>query len=135
MADSRSRNVGILWDEADIETGDRSRQVYVGSAPHVALFIRNGGSVTMTFQIEAAGVPVRHAGMNADVDPDDGWYPYLRMDATDEDFAPVVFEVAAGENRCFDLHDFTPGRLTITVDHAAGAADGPVLAFTEHFRD
>lgn len=132
MGRSWARNVGTLWDAADIDDGDRSGEVYVGSAPHVAIFVKNASAVNMTFGVEAAGIGTRGDTLNAAVAD---WYPYLRMNATDENFAPVEFAVAAGETRCFDLHDFTPGRLSLVVSHANGSAVGDVTAFTEHFPD
>lgn len=124
-----ARQVGILWDAENIETGDISEQVLTGRDPSVALFIKNGSGAAMTFAVECAGDKENGPGLNNTIAD---WYPYSRY-AADDSIDPVVIAVAAGAKVCLDFETFTPSRIRLVVTHAAGVASGPVTAFTEHY--
>lgn len=130
MSRGFARQVGTLWDAAQVDDGGASAEVNLGRDPSVAVFIKNGDDASMTFKVECAGIPEQSSGLNVEAAD---WYPYLERMA-DNSLAQVEVTVAAGATACLDFNTFTPSRLRLVASHAdAVNPAGPVTAFTEHF--
>lgn len=133
MSRGFARQVGILWDAANVDKDGASAQVYLGRDPSVAIFIKNGDdTLDVTFKVECAGDPSAAHGLNNDEDAVD-WFPYLERMA-DDSLAQVSITVGDGETACLDLNTFTPSRIRLVADHSdTQNPAGPITAFTEHY--
>lgn len=106
-----------------------SKWAYVGTAPYVSVYIKNG-AVAATFKIQVTGQVPDRAGLN-DIDASltDGglsWYDYHAGPATTE--LSLVVGISGFE--AFDLSPFSPSLLRLFRTDASGASN--VEAFVAH---
>lgn len=94
-----------------------SRADNPGSSTHVALFIKNTGSVAATIVVQAAGAVGGNigAGRNMLPEADSDWYIYNRVTGAGVDILPLTLTVDAGESVVFDLSPFAPPFLRLTA--------------------
>jgi hypothetical protein len=106
-----------------------SKWAYVGTAPYVTIFIKNG-AVAATFKIQVAGQVPDKAGLNEiDAGLTDGglsWYDYHASPSTTELSLPV----GISGFEAFDLSPFSPSLLRLFRTDASGASN--VEAFVAH---
>lgn len=101
-----------VWLNTVVGAAGTSAGATVGSAPNVAVMIKNTGATSTDITIQAGAVATPQSGGNVDYTAID-WYDYDQGET-----GASTVTVAAGAKKAFDLSPFAPAYIRLSSSAA-----------------